>query len=443
MLDMSSQSLRVSFAERGLDLYETPSVAVTALLDVEQIPHCIWEPAAGRGAIVRVLRDHGHAVIASDIYDYGGLHFVGDFLAQEKMPAGCNCILTNPPFNIAEKFVTHALELSPLVILLLRLAFLESERRCGILENRGLARVHVFRKRLPMMHRDQWEGRKANSGMAFAWYVFDRSHTGLPTVNRISWERENPKPVSATPDPMSPNTKEAMMAKPHIVAAESDKLSESDLTKPIEASDADTASVPQADLEQLDEEEQEFRALRRDLPGVQGASAAGIVAISVGKTPPKNEFFRTKPDFRPIISMVDIEVGMEKQFFAVTPEMVAALHGIGITVSDHVLYLTVTSRGALRIVPVRLAGNDGEQNEYARTKEIGLTQGITEWVRLYTDLENHNYQVFPAPAGRFADPTWPDLKPARIFKLAFRDKGRLLDSTEHPLFKKWAARDSA
>ena len=29
--------------------------------------------------------------------------------------------------------------------------------------------------------------------------------------------------------------------------------------------------------EQLDEEEKEFRALRRDLPGVKGASVAGIV----------------------------------------------------------------------------------------------------------------------------------------------------------------------
>jgi hypothetical protein len=133
---------------------------------------------------------------------------------------------------------------------------------------------------------------------------------------------------------------------------------------------------------------------------------------------------------------------MERQFFAVTKEMVVALGGIGITVSDHVLYLTVTSRGALRVVPIRLANSDGEQNEYARTKELGLVQGITEWVRLYTDLENKNYQVFPAPATRFGEPVWPDLKQAKIFKLAFRDKGRLIDSTEHLLFQKWAARDS-
>jgi hypothetical protein len=190
MLDHSCQVQRHPHAERGFDLYETPDVAVEALLRVEKVPQRVWEPAAGKGAIVRVLRDRGHEVIASDVLDYGGLDFVGDFLAQQNMPPGCEAIITNPPFKIAEPFVAHALELAPLVILLLRLAFLESERRCGILEGRGLARVHIFRKRLPMMHRDGWEGRKANSGMGFAWYTWIRGYNNGPTIiNRISWER--------------------------------------------------------------------------------------------------------------------------------------------------------------------------------------------------------------------------------------------------------------
>ncbi len=66
---------------------------------------------------------------------------------------------------------------------------------------------------------------------------------------------------------------------------------------------------------------------------------------------------------------------------------------------------------------------------------------MQEWVRLYTDRANKAYKVFPAPAGRFGEPQFPDLTHAKIFRLAFRDKGRLLDSTEHPLFLKWAARD--
>jgi hypothetical protein len=210
--------------------------------------------------------------------------------------------------------------------------------------------------------------------------------------------------------------------------------------------DANPSSRPPAispELEQeLDEDEAEFRAIRKDLPGVKGASAAGIVAISVGKIPTKNEFFRSHKTFRPVVPMVDHEVGMERQFFAVTADMVEPLNAIGITVTDHVLYLTVTTRGAYRIVPVRQANADGDQNEYHRTKEIGLMQAIDEWVRLYTDQDNGCYKVFPAPPGRFGEPQWPDLKQSKIFRLAFRDKGRLIDSVEHPLFKKWAARDS-
>src|SRR5262249_6007646 len=138
--------------------------------------------------------------------------------------------------------------------------------------------------------------------------------------------------------------------------------------------------------EELDEEEKEFRALRRDLPGVKGAAEVGMIAISVGRQPtPKNEFYRTHPDFRPVVPLVDIEVGMDRHYIAVSPGMIEPLAGIGITVTDHTLYLIVTPRGGLRIIPVRGPNADGEQNEYARTKEQALIDGIDGWVRMYTD----------------------------------------------------------
>jgi hypothetical protein len=181
---------RHTLAERGLDLYQTPAPATEALLRVERLPHTILESSAGRGAIAKVLRNHGHTVVCNDIVDYGfPLDTVSDFLAMTAMPAGCECVLTNPPFRDIERFVAHALRLSPLVIMLARLAFYESARRTPILENCGLARIHCFRRRLPMLHRDGWEGRKANSGMAFAWFVWDRGHTGPTIIDRISWER--------------------------------------------------------------------------------------------------------------------------------------------------------------------------------------------------------------------------------------------------------------
>src|SRR5215831_7622638 len=80
--------------------------------------------------------------------------------------------------------------------------------------------------------------------------------------------------------------------------------------------------------EELDEEEQEFRAIRQDIPGAKGASAIGV-----SKTPGKNEFFRTNPDFHPVVPMVDTEVGMEKRYLAVTPQMIEPLAAIGISVA--------------------------------------------------------------------------------------------------------------
>ncbi len=64
------RALAHPLAARGNDLYETPEVAVEALLRVENLPRVIWEPACGPGAIVRVLRRHGHAVYATDLVEY-------------------------------------------------------------------------------------------------------------------------------------------------------------------------------------------------------------------------------------------------------------------------------------------------------------------------------------------------------------------------------------
>jgi hypothetical protein len=178
-------------AERGEDLYETPPEAVRALLAVEEIPSGgIWEPACGPGAIVRVLRAAGYEVWATDLIDYASPdqdRFGIDFLLEHAAPDSIGSIVTNPPFKLADQFVRHALRLCPRVYMLLRLAFLESKRRIDILESGSLERVYVFRDRLPMMHRAGWNGPRASSALAFAWFVWDRSHRGPTELRRISW----------------------------------------------------------------------------------------------------------------------------------------------------------------------------------------------------------------------------------------------------------------
>lgn len=191
--EMSSHS----HAERGHDLYQTPPIATRALLLVEpslKAPRTIWEPACGPGAIVRELRAAGHTVHATDLVDYAARMEPDsragvDFLGEIEDPPRCELIVTNPPFKHADAFVRRALERAPRVVMLLRLGFLEGERRSDIID-RHLSRVWLGIERLPAMHRDGWEGKKlGNATVPFAWFVFDRRPRlpGHIEIRRMSW----------------------------------------------------------------------------------------------------------------------------------------------------------------------------------------------------------------------------------------------------------------
>jgi len=183
---------------RGLDLYETDPVATRALLAHEKLPHGLWEPHCGRGALAEVLLDAGHAVYCTDVVarGYPNQAATGNFLKATRCPAGVDGIVMNPPFAWAALHVRRALQLCPYVVALLPLAFLEAgneitelgRARLWCLDKGHLARVLVFKSRLPMMHRDGWEGPKASNNVAYAWFAFDADNVGPATIHRINWK---------------------------------------------------------------------------------------------------------------------------------------------------------------------------------------------------------------------------------------------------------------
>ena len=198
-LDMATGNRAHSLAVRSNDLYETPGCAVRSLLALEPLPTRIWEPACGPGSIVRELRAAGKDIVATDLVDYGLENSTAgvDFLMERQVFAGVEAVVTNPPFKLAADFVAHALHLCPHVVMLLRVAFLEGlrwhspdEEKRGLDLGAHLARVTVFCPRLPMMHRDGWDGPKASSAMCFAWFTFRRgwaSQGGQATVRWHDW----------------------------------------------------------------------------------------------------------------------------------------------------------------------------------------------------------------------------------------------------------------
>jgi hypothetical protein len=76
--------------------------------------------------------------------------------------------------------------------MLLRLAFLEGAARMPWFGRAHLARVHVSSRRLPMMHRHGWTGKKAGSAVCHAWFVWDKRHEGRPAVQWFDWRDHMP-----------------------------------------------------------------------------------------------------------------------------------------------------------------------------------------------------------------------------------------------------------
>ena len=200
--------------ERGANLYETPPEAMFTLLALEKFTATVFEPACGRGACSRMLEALHYGVLLADINDYGTadsngeLQAVQDFLTSQPDEAGSYDIVTNPPYgDVLNAFVAHALRVYQprKMALLLNLNFLcgfADDDRNFVMDDCPPARVYVFKRRLPMMHRDGWEGNKASSRMNTAWFVWERDEAGnygsATVVRRVDWKDFQPQEAAAT-----------------------------------------------------------------------------------------------------------------------------------------------------------------------------------------------------------------------------------------------------
>jgi hypothetical protein len=90
--------------------------------------------------------------------------------------------VTNPPFSLAADTFAYGLALVPKVVVLERIQFLGSKTRSALLDAGKLARIWVFRNRVPRMYRQDWRGKRASAAMTLAWFVFDRDHDARPTL---------------------------------------------------------------------------------------------------------------------------------------------------------------------------------------------------------------------------------------------------------------------
>ena len=166
------------------DFYPTPEYVTEALVENVIFTGNIWECACGDGAISRVLKKT-HDVYSTDLIDRGYGDDIIDFLNADKDLVFDN-IITNPPFRFAEEFVWEAKKHArKKIALFLKTVFLEGAKRYTMFQDRKfpLSGIYQFSKRVPIYKNGE---KMKNSGMiAYAWFVWDKEHTGKPTISWI------------------------------------------------------------------------------------------------------------------------------------------------------------------------------------------------------------------------------------------------------------------
>lgn len=173
------------------DFYASDPLAIDCLLNIapdlldKNIP--VWECACGQGHLSKRLIQKGYKVFSSDKVDRGYGHKEDFFFCPGPYNA-CN-IITNPPYNFAEEFVRHAIDIvseGAIVAMLLRLLFLEGKTRSILFEQFPPRRIGIFSFRLTCAKNGDFSG--ANQGaQAYAWFIWQKGFKG---ETQLRWIRE-------------------------------------------------------------------------------------------------------------------------------------------------------------------------------------------------------------------------------------------------------------
>ena len=124
---------------KSVDNFQTPIMALKPLLPYLKKDWTIWECAEGNGNLTKELNRQGYKAIGTDIikgYDFLSWH-----------PKSFDCIITNPPFSLKQKFLERAYTLEKPFAFLLPLTTFETKKRQFLFQKYGLE-VIFFDKRI-------------------------------------------------------------------------------------------------------------------------------------------------------------------------------------------------------------------------------------------------------------------------------------------------------
>src|SRR3990167_5544222 len=139
--------------------FQTPEEALNPLIPHLKKEWMIWECAEGKGKLKEALAKRGFKVYGSDILTGTDFLITGSAMAD--------CIITNPPYSIKQKFLQRCYEFKKPFALLLPLTTFETEKRQNLFKRYGLE-VIFLKKRINF---ETPSGQGSGSWFATAWFT--------------------------------------------------------------------------------------------------------------------------------------------------------------------------------------------------------------------------------------------------------------------------------
>jgi hypothetical protein len=175
------------------DWYIEPAWCSKRLFGVETFEGSIYDPACGRGTILRSAIDAlpGRIVFGTDIVhrDVMCMEEV-DFLGDRDFPTADN-IVSNPPYRRSREFVNRALEAARFkVAMLMPALWVLGDERSRWLEKTPLSKVYFLTPRPSMPPGEAiLAGAVPMGGTTdFAWFVWEHGYDEVPIVRWLRRE---------------------------------------------------------------------------------------------------------------------------------------------------------------------------------------------------------------------------------------------------------------
>lgn len=144
-------------ANNRSDIFQTPNTALEPILQFIPKEYSIWEPASANGNIVKFFSGNGYNIIGTDISNGN------DFFTTQ---IESDCIITNPPYSIKDKWIERCYELHKPFMLLLPITALEGIKRQKLYKDNDIQLI-LFNRRI---NYETPSGRGAGAYFSSAWF---------------------------------------------------------------------------------------------------------------------------------------------------------------------------------------------------------------------------------------------------------------------------------